>query len=132
MSASQCDRVLAVLKDGRPHTMEEIHQFAGFMRLNSRVSDLRKRGHTITCDKAGGVYTYQLHADTLNEPAIPAGGLDAVGAVSLHAGSLSVPTPAPLPLAEPSLNQPPPVEPGGTLHLFDIPVRSGAYGNEAA
>lgn len=47
MSASQCDRVLAVLSDGRPHSIQEIHDRAGSMRLNSRVADLRKRGLNI-------------------------------------------------------------------------------------
>jgi hypothetical protein len=58
---SQCSQILALLKDGKPRRMEEIHQHAGFCRLNSRVSELRRRGHDITCDKTGGVYTYQLH-----------------------------------------------------------------------
>lgn len=57
---SQCDRILEVLTDGLPHSMREIHDRAGFMRLNSRVSELRERGHVITCDRAGGRYVYQL------------------------------------------------------------------------
>ena len=57
---SQCARVLAVLDDGRPHTMTEIHERAGTMRLNSRISELRERGHTITCSRVGGDYVYQL------------------------------------------------------------------------
>ena len=57
---SQCDRVLAVLNDGQWHRMEEIHQRAGFMRLNSRISDLRDRGHIIECDKSGRIYRYRL------------------------------------------------------------------------
>ena len=40
---SQCDRVLAVLKDGQWHSIDEIHQRAGTMRLNSRVAELRSR-----------------------------------------------------------------------------------------
>jgi hypothetical protein len=57
---SQCDRVLDVLRDGRWHRMEEIHARAGFMRLNSRVSELRARGLDIRCDREGGVYKYRL------------------------------------------------------------------------
>lgn len=59
-NASQCSRVLAVLADGLPHRMQEIHQRAGFMRLNSRISELRQRGHHIVCDKAGHAYIYTL------------------------------------------------------------------------
>jgi hypothetical protein len=57
---SQCSRVLEVLRDHRIHTMEEIHQRAGTMRLNSRISDLRKMGYNIACFKTGRVYRYQL------------------------------------------------------------------------
>jgi hypothetical protein len=38
---------MAVLKDGAWHTAAEIHQRAGFSRLNSRISELRKKGHAI-------------------------------------------------------------------------------------
>lgn len=51
MTASQCDRVFEVLKDHRPHSIEEIHERAGTMRLNSRIADLRKRGHNIVCTR---------------------------------------------------------------------------------
>ena len=57
---SQNDRILAVLQDGREHEMRDIHRIAGFCRLNSRVSELRKRGHVITCRREGSNYIYQL------------------------------------------------------------------------
>lgn len=126
MSGSQCDRVLAVLKDGRPHTMVEIHEAAGFMRLNSRISDLRHRlrdrGQTITCRRDGEHYVYQLVAleepDPLRERA---------------SGSSSVPAPAAA--ASLSADDPVPGEslpPGhGTLLLFD-PPRRGAYNEPEA
>lgn len=60
--ASQCDRILEVLSDGEPHSMEAIHERVGTCRLNSRVAELRARGYTITCDKTGGRYVYQLVA----------------------------------------------------------------------
>lgn len=44
---SQCARVLEVLADHRFHSIQEIHQRAGTMRLNSRIAELRKRGHDI-------------------------------------------------------------------------------------
>lgn len=64
---SQCSRVLDVLRDGRPHTVAEIHRLAGFSRLNSRVAELRERGHVITCSHIEGAgrgpeaYEYVLH-----------------------------------------------------------------------
>lgn len=54
MSESQGARVLAVLADGKPHSVPEIHRRAGTMRLNSRVADLRKQGHTIVCEHVKG------------------------------------------------------------------------------
>jgi hypothetical protein len=64
----QCARVLEVLADGQPHSVTELHRLAGTMRLNSRVSELRKhlkeRGETIVCTRAGGAgpdsYIYTL------------------------------------------------------------------------
>lgn len=79
MTGSQCDRVLAVLADGNVHTITEIHERAGTMRLNSRISELRARGHTIVCGRsyhrdAKGrpvrTYWYRL-ADSLPEPPAP-------------------------------------------------------------
>ncbi len=57
---SQCDRVLAVLIDGQPHSVTEIHDRAGTMRLNSRVAELRERGHEILCTREGSDYIYTL------------------------------------------------------------------------
>lgn len=54
-TVSQSARVLAVLKDGKPHSVPEIHKIAGTMRLNSRVADLRKRGHVIVCERVKGL-----------------------------------------------------------------------------
>ena len=54
MSESQGARVLAVLADGKPHSVPEIHRKAGTMRLNSRVADLRKQGHDIVCEHVKG------------------------------------------------------------------------------
>lgn len=49
---SQCDQILAVLKDGRLHSIQEIHSIVGPCRLNSRVAELRRPergGHDIRC-----------------------------------------------------------------------------------
>lgn len=63
---SQCKQILAVLSDGREHEMRDIHRMVGFCRLNSRVAELRSRGHQITCRRTGGSYFYRL---VLNEAA---------------------------------------------------------------
>lgn len=67
---SQNDRILAVLADRRPHTVTEIHERAGTCRLNSRISELRKKlradGLDIECKRnhelpsGPDAYTYQL------------------------------------------------------------------------
>lgn len=91
---SQCDQILAVLRDREWHTTAEIHRRCGFSRLNSRISDLRKRGHVIDSDRIEGVpigpdaYKYLLVAtseevardcaDSLPGPASDATSSDAV------------------------------------------------------
>jgi len=44
-SPTDCDRLLAVLSDGREHSHLELYQLG--MIVHSRVADLRKRGHVI-------------------------------------------------------------------------------------
>jgi hypothetical protein len=81
--ASQCARILEVLGDRRPHRMEEIHARAGFMRLNSRISELRDRGYGITCDKTGGEYVYTLVSlPAESAPALGADCADSAGSES--------------------------------------------------
>lgn len=72
---SQCGKILGVLADGKPHLVSAIHRRAGYSRLNSRVSELRKRGYEIKCKHLDGrgtgskAYAYQwLNAPPL-EPA---------------------------------------------------------------
>jgi hypothetical protein len=65
---SQSERILEVLSDGLPKTTAQIHQLAGFSRLNSRVAEMRRRGFVITCEHIEGVpagphaQAYTLHA----------------------------------------------------------------------
>lgn len=129
MNGSQCDRVLAVLRDGRPHTMEEIHQFAGFMRLNSRISDLRHRGYEITCNRVDGRYVYRL-----------LGRLEEADTVRDGSASSSTP-PNPTEAKGPLSPFVAPTEPrhrdGGVLELFACEVDEsaglrGAYWDDAA
>lgn len=51
---SQCDRILDALRHGGWMTTAAIHREAGFSRLNSRVSELRKRGHVIEHEHVPG------------------------------------------------------------------------------
>lgn len=46
---TDCDRLLAVLQDGRPHSHSELYGLG--MIVHSRVADLRAKGHNITCTK---------------------------------------------------------------------------------
>jgi hypothetical protein len=65
---SQCSRVLQVLRDHKPHSIEEIHQRAGTMRLNSRISDLRNMGYFIEHYIKDGLHTYEMLDGTVREP----------------------------------------------------------------
>lgn len=51
---SQCDRILDALRHGGWMTTAAIHREAGFSRLNSRVSELRKRGYVIEHEHVPG------------------------------------------------------------------------------
>lgn len=51
---TQGGRILLVLMDGGWHTTAEIHRRAGYSRLNSRVAELRKKGHAIECESVPG------------------------------------------------------------------------------
>lgn len=93
---SQCARVLAVLADGLPHDIAEIHDRAGTMRLNSRVAELRTRGHQIVCTRTGDTYSYRLLA-SLGEPRpeeAPTAGLPDDAATAESAASLGSPSEA--------------------------------------
>jgi len=73
---SQNARVLAVLWDGKRHSVPEIHRRAGTMRLNSRISELRGHGCEIKMTrnpkrKGAASYGYTLLSTppTLEPPA---------------------------------------------------------------
>jgi hypothetical protein len=61
---TQCERILAVISDGREHTAAELYR-TGCV-LHSRISDLRKRGYVIELSRADGVgaesFLYKLVA----------------------------------------------------------------------
>lgn len=71
---TQTGAILEVLKDGKEHSVAEIHRRAGTSRLNSRISDLRRHGHVIRCFTVKGRtnaerYVYQL-LYSLTEPGV--------------------------------------------------------------
>lgn len=57
---NRADRLLAVLKDGRPHSRREIQERAGFFLTNNAASELRKQGHKIEQHREGDLYLYTL------------------------------------------------------------------------
>lgn len=62
-----CERVLELLSDGNPHHHIELYRLG--VVAHSRVSDLRKRGHTIVCWRDGDHSMYQLlSVDGLSNP----------------------------------------------------------------
>lgn len=61
-SSRRLQRVLAVLRDGRPHTTREIVRRADVCAVNSIVSELRANGFAIDCTmKARGKFIYQMN-----------------------------------------------------------------------
>jgi hypothetical protein len=55
---SGCDRILALLADGREHGHLELYRLGTV--AHSRVSDLRRRGYVISMRRHGDDYLYQL------------------------------------------------------------------------
>ncbi len=63
-AATQCQRLLAVLSDGRPHRSLDLYRM-GLGVVHSRVADLRARGHQVACwlevtGHGDRVYLYRL------------------------------------------------------------------------
>lgn len=51
---THCEKVLAVLADGQPHSTSELYRKCGGMILHSRIADLRAKGHDIACERVPG------------------------------------------------------------------------------
>ena len=75
---SDCDRLLEVLRDGKPHRHHELYALS--MIVHSRVAELRKRGHVIEAwrerhlgvnGRPSWTYWYRLAAPSLSDPADP-------------------------------------------------------------
>lgn len=60
-TVNRAERMLEVLRDGRPHSRQEIFEAAGgFFLTNNAASELRKQGYEISQRRERGVYVYQL------------------------------------------------------------------------
>ena len=58
---SRADRMLSVLRDGRPHSRQEIFEATGsFFLTNNAASELRAKGLTVEQRRDRGVVIYQL------------------------------------------------------------------------
>jgi hypothetical protein len=60
-SSDRLKRVADVLGDGQPHTTLEIVHAAGVCAVNSCVSELRRNGYSITCQRSGDVWFYRMN-----------------------------------------------------------------------
>jgi hypothetical protein len=57
---NRADLLLSVLRDGRPHSRQDVFDAVGFMLTNNAASELRAQGHNILHSIDGGLHTYQL------------------------------------------------------------------------
>lgn len=55
---SGTERILELLSDGRLHSHTELYKLHCI--AHSRVAELRRRGHTINCQRVGDEYLYRL------------------------------------------------------------------------
>ena len=112
---NRADRMLEVLRDGRPHSRREIFDRAGFMLTNNAASELRARGLDVRQWREDGVYVYKLLSEA-----------ESVRAEKLRAvdeGGSSFPAPSGS-VASASLSEP--------VQLALVPPDNGAYRREAA
>lgn len=59
MKISQCDRILRHLRDyGSITSLEAINEY-GILRLASRITDLKRKGYTITSEMVEGENRYK-------------------------------------------------------------------------
>ena len=79
---THCDRVLALLSDGEPHDHHSL--YALNVIAHSRISELRKRGHTIEMWREDDLYFYRLTSSARSTQASspPDDSLEESGAAS--------------------------------------------------
>jgi len=60
-NSPRLQRVLDVLKDGRPHTTREVQILANVCNAHTAAAELRANGFNVVCIQAGrGLYYYRL------------------------------------------------------------------------
>lgn len=64
LTSDRLQRVLAVLKDGKPHTTRQIVRRANVCAVNSCIAELREHGAEISCEairiKGGRRFYYTM------------------------------------------------------------------------
>jgi len=63
---NRADRLYSVLRDGRPHSRQEVFDRVGFMLTNNAASELRARGVPVEHRKDGGLDVYRLASPQLS------------------------------------------------------------------
>jgi len=62
---NRADKMLEVLRDGRPHTRRDLFERCGFFLTNNAAAELRARGYDVRQSRARVdgviVYSYALH-----------------------------------------------------------------------
>lgn len=64
---NRAERMLFVLRDGKPHTRQDIQHRAGYFLTNNAASELRRAGHAVRQWRERGFYWYQLEASPLSQ-----------------------------------------------------------------
>lgn len=92
---ARADRMLEVLRDGRPHSREEIFERVGFMLTNNAASELRDKGYDVEHRVERRIHIYQL-----------VGGLDEAAAALSPGEPSAASDPTPLAAASSSPRKP--------------------------
>lgn len=77
---NRADKLLAVLRDGREHSRQDVFDAHGFMLTNNAASELRARGHNVEHRRRDGLDVYRLVS--LDAPPVQSGPTGRAGAAS--------------------------------------------------
>ena len=88
---NRADLLWSVLKDGRPHSRQEIFEQVGYMLTNNAASELRARGVLVEHRREGRLDVYEI-VGSLREPALPPGASPSpVPELAVSGGQISSP-----------------------------------------
>lgn len=67
---NRADRMLEVLRDGRPHTRRDLFDRCGFFLTNNAAAELRARGYNVvqSRERVDGVVIYSYRLASCDEP----------------------------------------------------------------